>query len=254
MAAEGGFLSSPRRRRRLAWGTGIVSFAGGVVAVALLWPDVERAPETMSTEPAVVITEPANVPLTKEARAATIDVANVFLKSAVKRDHPERSWDVVHPALREGYTKASWATGDIPVVPYPVDAAIYRLDYSHPNLVGWKVSVYPPKGSTQQPMTFYMDVTLSGAGEERRWRVSNWSPASMLSTASGGPAAAQGSGQFSIDRPVGDDLESRVNPAWLLLAFVPLAFVMLVVGAKGVRDWRRTAAVERSYRSTSKPS
>ena len=31
-------------------------------------------------------------------------------------------------------------------------------------------------------------------------------------------------------------------------------FVVLVVGGKGVRDWRRTAAVERSYRSTSKPS
>ena len=254
MAAESGFLSSPRRRRRLAWGSGIVSFVGGLVAVALLWPDVERPPETMSTEPAVVITEPANVPLTKEARAATIGVANVFLKTAVKRDHPERSWEVVHPALREGYTKASWATGDIPVIPYPVDAAIYRLDYSHPNLVGWKVSVYPPKGSTQQPMTFYMDVTFSGAGGERRWRVSNWSPASMLSTASGGGAAAQGSGAFAIDRPAGDDLESRINPAWLLLAFVPLGFVVLVVGAKGVRDWRRTAAVERSYRSTSKPS
>lgn len=255
MAASGGFLSSPRRRRRLAWGSGIVSFVGGLAAVALLWPDVERSPETMSTEPAVVVTTPRNVVLTKEARAATIDAANVFLKTAVKRDHPERAWEVVHPTLREGYTKASWATGDIPVVPYPVDAAIYRLDFSHPNLVGWKVSVYPPKGSTQQPMTFYMDVTLSGSGEARRWRVSNWSPASMLSSASGGSASGQqGSNSFAIDRQVGDDLESRVNPLWLLLAFVPLALVVLVVGGKGVRDWRRTAAVERDYRSTSNPS
>ena len=107
MAASGGFLSSPRRRRRLAWGSGIVSFVGGVVAVALLWPDVERTPETMSNEPAVVVTTPRNVVLTKEARAATIDAANVFLETAVKRDHPERAWDVVHPTLREGYTKAS---------------------------------------------------------------------------------------------------------------------------------------------------
>jgi hypothetical protein len=255
VAASGGFLSSPRRRRRLAWGSGIASFLGGLVAVALLWPDVERVPETMSTEPAVVLTSPRDVVLTKDVRAATIDAGNVFLKTAVKRDHPERAWDVVHPALREGYTKASWATGDIPVVPYPVDAAIYRLDYSHPNLVGWKVSVYPPKGSTQQAMTFYMDVTLSGSGGERRWRVSNWSPASMLSTASGGSAAAQqGSSPYAIGRQAGDDLESRVNPLWLLLAFVPLAFVVIVVGAKGVRDWRRTAAVERAYRSTSNPS
>ena len=99
------------------------------------------------------------------------------------------------------------------------------------------------------------DVTLSGSGEERRWRVSNWSPASMLSSASGGPAAGQqGSNSFAIDRQTGADLESRVNPLWLLLAFVPLALVVLVVGGRGVRDWRRTAAVERAYRSTSKPS
>jgi hypothetical protein len=253
MAASGGFLSSPRRRRRLAWGSGVASFLGGLVAVALLWPEVERVPETMSTEPAVILTTPRNVPLTKEARVATIDAADVFLKAAVKRDHPERAWDVVHPTLREGYTKASWASGDIPVVPYPVDAAIYRLDYSHPNLVGWKVSVYPPKGSTQQPMTFYMDVTLSGSGEKRRWRVSNWSPASMLSSASGAPATAQGSNPYAIGRQSGD-VESRIDPLWLLLAFVPLAFVVLVVGAKGVRDWRRTAAVERAYRSNSNPS
>jgi hypothetical protein len=255
VAASGGLLSSPRRRRRLAWVSGVASFLGGLVAVALLWPAVERVPETMSTEPAVVLTTPRNVPLTKDVRAATIEAANVFLHAAVKRDHPERAWEVVHPELREGYTKASWATGDIPVVPYPVDAAIYRLDYSRANLVGWKVSVYPPKGSTQQAMTFYMDVTLSGSGEERRWRVSNWSPASILSSASGGPAAAQqGSNPLAIGRQAGDDLESRVNPLWLLLAFVPLAFVVLVVGAKGVRDWRRTVAVERDYRSTSSPS
>jgi hypothetical protein len=77
----------------------------------------------------------------------------------------------------------------------------------------------------------------------------------MLSSASGGPAAAsQGSNPYAIDRQSGADLESRVNPLWLLLAFVPLAFVVLVVGAKGVRDWRRTAAVERAYRSNSNPS
>ena len=83
----------------------------------------------------------------------------------------------------------------------------------------------------------------------------NWSPASMLSSASGGPAAGQqSSNSFAIDRQTGADLESRVNPLWLLLAFVPLALVVLVVGGRGVRDWRRTAAVERAYRSTSKPS
>ena len=235
-------------------GCGIASFLGGLVAVALLWPDVERVPETMSTEPAVVLTTPKNVVLTKDVRAATIDAANVFLNTAVKRDHPERAWDVVHPTLREGYTKASWATGDIPVVPYPVDAAIYRLDYSHPNLVGWKVSVYPPKGSTQQAMTFYMDVTLSGSGEERRWRVSNWSPASMLSSASGGPAAAQGSTRTpSTGRSVTTSRAASTRSGccsrssrWPSSCSSSARRACATGGG--------TAAVERDYRSTSNPS
>ena len=212
-------------------------------------------PETMSTEPAVVLTTARNVPLTKDVRAATIEVADVFLKTAVKRDHPERAWDVVHPALREGYTKASWATGDIPVVPYPVDAAIYRLDYSHPNTRRLEGQRLPAEGFDaasddllhgRDALGLRRGTALAGqqlvAGEH----------ALVRERRPGG--AQQGSNPYAINRQTGDDLESRINPLWLLLAFVPLAFVVLVVGAKGVRDWRRTAAVERDYRSTSNPS
>jgi hypothetical protein len=247
-----GFLASPRRRRRLAWSGGVLAFLSGLVAFALLYPDVERPPERMSNEPAVLPVSPRNVPLTKEVKAATIETGNTFLHSAVARDHPERSWEIVDPTLREGYTKRSWATGEIPVVPYPVDSAIYRLDFSHPGLVGWKVSVYPRPGSETKPMTFYMDVTLV----EGRWRVSNWSPASLASAAPGGDASeGGGANAFAIGRPQeGDEFESRVSPMWLLLPVALLGLALVAIGGKSVRDWRRAAAVERAYRSNSNPS
>lgn len=256
MEPQTGFLASPRRRRRLAWSGGLLTLVGAVVAFAVLYPDVEREPERISNQPAVVIPTAKNVPLTKEVKQATIATANRFLHAAVARERPVEAWDVVHPSLREGYTKESWATGDIPVVPYPVDSAIYRLDYSHPTLVGWRVSVYPKKGSTTKPMTFYMDVTLSGSGPQRRWRVSNWSPASIVSAAAGG-ADADGANAFAIGRAQSpSDYESRVSPLWLILPFAMLALVLAVVGGKSVRDWRRAAAAERAYRSssTSNPS
>lgn len=34
-----GLLSSPRRRRRLAWGAGAASLVGGIVAVGIVWPN-----------------------------------------------------------------------------------------------------------------------------------------------------------------------------------------------------------------------
>jgi hypothetical protein len=246
-----GFLSSPRRRRRLAWSSGVLAFLAGLVAFAVLYPDVERPPEVMSNEPAVVPVSPRNVPLTKEIKAATIETGNTFLHTAVARDHPERSWEIVHPTLREGYTKRSWATGEIPVVPYPVDSAIYRLDYSHPGLVGWKVSVYPKAGSETEPMTFYMDVTLV----QGRWRVSNWSPASMASAAPGGDSSEGGANAFAIGRAQeSDSFESRVSPVWLLIPVALLGLLLAAIGGKSLRDWRRAAAVERTYRSNSNPS
>lgn len=252
MAPRSGFLASPRRRRRLAWGGGAAAFVAGVATFAVLYPDVQREPEVISTEPAVVLATPRNVPLTKEAKAATIKTGNAFLHFAVARDHPGRSWDLVDPTLREGYTKQSWASGDIPVVPYPVDSAIYRLDYSHPGVVGWKVSVYPPQGSTTKPMTFFMDVTLS----DGRWRVSNWSPASLAAVTPGGPGAGDDSANaFAIGRAqAGDDYESRISPVWLLLPVGLLGLALAAIAARGIRDWRRAAAVERAYRSSSNPS
>lgn len=225
----------------------MLAAVGGLVAFALLYPGVEREPERISNEPAVVPATPKNVPLTKEVKAATIATGNRFLHAAVARERPVEAWDLVHPTLREGTTKRSWASGAIPVVPYPVESAIYRLDYSRQNLVGWKVSVYPKKGADVEPMTFYMDVTLSGAGGERRWRVSNWSPASM-SAASPGGQSFDGSNPLAIGRASQDDYESRVSAAWLLLPVGLLGLVLAAVAGKGILDWRRTVAVERAYR------
>ena len=49
------------------------------------------------------------------------------LSEAVKRKHVDRSFDLVTPNMKSGYTRHAWATQDIPVQPYPLDIAKYKV-------------------------------------------------------------------------------------------------------------------------------
>ena len=241
MPGPGRFLSSPRRRRRLVRLCAVAAVAAALVGLIVLYPEPEPEPETFSREPAQVIETPRDVPLTAATRKQTIAAANTFLRAAVARKDVARSWDVVDPSLREGYTRAEWRTGDIPVVPYPVESAIYRLDFAHEDVVGWKVSVYPKKGSSVRGMLFYMDVKR---GPDARWRVSNWSPAA--SGLSPGQSAG-GDTPYAIGRNVAANAEGRISPVWLLLPFALFGAVALALAGKGVYEWRRTARAVREY-------
>jgi hypothetical protein len=240
-----GLLASPRRRRRLAWTAAVLSLGGGVAALAVLYPEVEREPEVFSNEPAVVITPPKNVPLTPEVRQATLNAAERFIMTAVKRERLGESFDLVHPTLRQGISREAWARGEIPIVPFPVEATRFLFDYSHPDWVGWKVQVFPEQGSQIRAMLFYIDLRR---GPDRRWRVSSWSPGSLSASSASASGASEGGNPFAIGR-AGGDAESRLSPAWLAAPAVLLGFGLLAVGWILLRDWRRTAAAERDWRS-----
>ena len=95
------------------------------VTVVLFWNTAENI-ETFSGGKADIYVAPKPHRLTKVERNALVSVAQRFVESAVARDHPERAYEIVGPALRGGLSKQQWATGDIPVVPYPVGSARWR--------------------------------------------------------------------------------------------------------------------------------
>jgi hypothetical protein len=241
-------LSSPRLRRRLLWaGTGLA--AAGAVALALvLWPRAEEEPVAPPVGTEVVLevsAEAPEVPLTAATRTAVLEVAQRFLTTAVVRERVASSWALTHPDLRYGISRREWAAGDIPVVPYPVDTARWRLGYSQEGIVGLEVYVLPKAGSRVRPMVFDMEVKASGSGPARRWLVSNWAPR----VNPGGPAPPEPSPErLAAERAAQEQAdENTLGAAWLLAPVAAFLCVLALPLVLALRDRRRDRLGERLH-------
>jgi hypothetical protein len=248
-------LSSPRRRRRLAWGSGLVALAAGLVAVGLIWPNTaERVPQAREPGKAKIYRAPKSVTLTKTSRAQALTTAANFVKTAVARRNVDRSWQLVSAGLKAGFTREQWGHGEIPVVPYPVAQARWKLDYSYADAVGLQVLLYPETGSGLRPNVFLMELKPVGDRKHRRWVVDSWTPSGVANPALQAPQAAPGRGGGaavgvqSLDPGVVGNGESRLGAAWLAVPIALFAIVPLVLGIFAVRSWRRSRRAERAYR------
>jgi hypothetical protein len=171
------FLASPRRRRR-------VFFAGAAVAVAapLIYLGIHfSSPGSAgnATGPYVnndgFYQQPKHVPFTPAKRHAVRETLANFISTAVARRRVIESWELAGPALREGLTRKQWASGAIPVTPYPVarhgQGAWDVVQYSYPNKVGLEVLLFPKPGSGYSVATVSTDVVR---GRDGRWRINAW--------------------------------------------------------------------------------
>jgi hypothetical protein len=155
-------------------------FAAAVLAVGsvVLLVTLLREPTPSGPLP------PAPTVTAEERSAADIDpaarrVAGQFILTAVARKNVVKSWDLVHPTMRAGFTKAQWATGEIPVQPYEVssiDEARFRVDHLSKNLIQLDVALLP-KNEKQIAGVFKIGLVAVGTGEGRRWLVDYWGPA-----------------------------------------------------------------------------
>jgi hypothetical protein len=247
-------LSSPRRRKRLAWRGGIVAVAAGLVTVGILWPNTaDQEPEVREPGKAQVYHEPARVKLTSESRAQALATAANFVKTAVARQHVERSWGLASRELRQGYTLDQWKQGAIPVVPYPVATAKWKFDYAYTNALGLQVLVFPRAGSGERPNLFYMELKPVGAPSHRHWVVDSWTPSGVANPALAAPVPSSGGGNNSLgvqslNPGVAGQGQSRLGAIWLLLPIGLLAIVPIVLVLLAIRSWRRSRRAERAYR------
>src|SRR5262249_31162896 len=116
---------SYRRRRRLVALAVVSAVVAGVGAAVLLLPQghkLDNGTPGATTGAGAVHSQP-KPPRQKRLSAADRSLLKttiaLFVSSSVSPHHPERSWAVVEPALRQGLTKQQWSAGNIPVVPYP---------------------------------------------------------------------------------------------------------------------------------------
>jgi hypothetical protein len=164
--------------RTLLWAVGPIVLAIGVIAFLV----AHYSESSGSNKPLPALQESEGAPAAnvvnpklfdKEAR----DVAGQFILTAVARRNTGASWEILDPTYpgREGYTKQTWAKGDIPVIPFPgagsADAR-FNVTYSSPKALTVEVALVPRgKG---QPGVFEIGLRRRGTGNNQHWLVDYW--------------------------------------------------------------------------------
>lgn len=218
----------------------------GSIAFAMIhWSNTGREFEdSFTNRPAQVDAIPKKAPFARARREGALATAKRFLRTAVVRERVEESWDLTAPTLRTGYTRESWATEDIPVQPYPVDAARWRVDYSWEDTVGLKVALFPKHGAKVPAAVFDMELTAYGKGKNRRWLVDSWTPASYV----GIPSAPLGARPAAAADLVPE--EGQLSATWLLLPGAILGLLVLIPILLGLRGWWRGRRAVKRYLSS----
>ncbi len=244
-----GVLASYRWRRRLVWLTATAVFVAGAVTVALKWPNTAPKEPPVSNIPLRVdYSAPKSVRLNVRDKAQVLAVASRFIYTAVARKNIDRSWPLVAPEFRAGFTRKQWDTGTIPVVPYPVKEARWKLQYSDVDGVGYSIALFPTKSSHMRPQVFLIALHQLGAGKKRHWVVDNWQSAPTRGP-QGAATGGNGGGTVleqtrpRVDPTVGNAKESA---AWLLLPIGLLSLIILLPLGIGTVNWYRGHRAERA--------
>lgn len=239
-----GRLASPRFRRRLIKAGLLLAVVAAGAFVSVFYWNTATVVETKPHGRADLYVPPIPVAIAAAERRQVIATAARFLETAVKRDHAEQAYGLVAPSLRSGTTLAHWRDGDIPVVPYPVDAARWKFDYSYADEIGLQVAVFPEAGEAVRPMVFNMSLRATGAGAKRRWLVETWSP-----RGGGGSTARPNRNEgspFRIDVPQGSAATS-LGAEWLFLPAGLIALALVVPAALVVVERVRSRRAQRAY-------
>lgn len=242
-------LASPRfRRRALRVGLLVVAASTAAIVSILFW-NTGTVVETPVTGTSDFATKPPrNVRLSADDRRSVIATARFFVDTAVRREKLDAAYDVVGPGIKQGLSRSEWQTGNIPVVPYPVDVAKWKFDYTYEDEIGLEVLVLPRPGSKLRPMVFSLLMRKAGAGNGA-WLVDSWSPRSGAPSGTTQSASSSGAPGSAIPLAPADAPTGRVSRVWLLAPLLLISVVLLVpLGAMGVERARMRRA-ERRYES-----
>jgi hypothetical protein len=179
-------LNSPRFQRYLLW-FGVAFLAAGAAVLVFTLVGGSDDKTQVNSDTGQPTQAAKSVPLRNEDGALIKTYAQLdpqirsavatFIGTAVAREHVDRSWNVVAPTLKAGYTPAQWKKADdLPVVPYPgVDTkhVRYSLDHASTNEILVEVGLTGKPGVSTRPVTFQLGLVPGKGG---RWLVGYWMP------------------------------------------------------------------------------
>ncbi|MDQ3065819.1 MAG: hypothetical protein M3R12_01530 [Actinomycetota bacterium] len=218
--------------------------ASGALVSIFYW-NTATVVETPLHGRAQLYVPPIPIEMAPAERREVIATAARFVRTAVRRDHAERAYELVGPNLRAGTAREDWVGGDIPVVPYPVDDARWQFDYSYVDEIGLQVAVFPEAGANVRPMVFDMSLRSFGDGPKRRWLVDSWAPRGG-GGGSARPSRADGS-PFQVDLKTPELASTRLGTGWLLVPAGLIGLALVVPAALIVLERRRSRRAERAF-------
>jgi hypothetical protein len=221
---------------------------GGLVAVGVAWPTAPKEHLAKMTPIHLNYAPPRSVRLTPSERKRALDVVGRFVYTAVARNHVERAWNLVAPGFRAGISRKDWNSGNMPVVPFPVASARWKLLYSDASGVGFSIALFPKRDARQPAEVFVVGLHTLGRASRRHWVIDDWQPAptnvvQMTSGGNGGNGATSMLSQVTPHMSLGTGT-AKESTAWLLLPLGLLSLIVLIpLGIAGV-NWYRCRRAE----------
>jgi hypothetical protein len=219
-------LSSPRRRRRLAWlGAGLVACLAAAAALVLFPSTKGKVDENFSNEPVQRVTVPKQVAVTPERRARVNALFDEFVPAAVERRDPGSAYDLVTPEFRGGAARSVWRRGDLPVYPYDARGKAFHgwtVDTSYPTTMSVQLFLQP-RNPKDGPVAYSVDLKrLHG-----RWLIDSFYPRAAY-----GSVAASTTGQSDEASAAAPPAEKQAHGTvmwFLILGFFGLVVLLPVV-------------------------
>jgi hypothetical protein len=166
-------------RKALPWLIGIAVVAAAIVGfIVVFGTNTGESTETpLST---VAADDRSQLPGTVKLEPAARRVAKRFIETAVARKNLREAYALVGPQIKQGQSMKEWMTGNIAVVPYPVDSIDYapmKIDYSYANEALIEVALLPTdkaqKEGTRSQLFMAGLKKING-----KWVVDEWTPRS----------------------------------------------------------------------------
>jgi hypothetical protein len=161
-------------RKALPWVVAVV-VVGAAIAAGIIWSNTGKSTATpLTNQPALDVSK---VPATVKLAPGAQTVARRFIQTAVARKNLPEAYGLVTQAVKQGQSLKSWNTGNIAVVPYPVDDIKYapmKIDFSYANEAQIQVALLPKAGAKIKSQLFIMALVRRNG----KWLVNSWVPKS----------------------------------------------------------------------------
>jgi hypothetical protein len=179
----------PGWQKALPWVVAVV-VVGAAIAAGIIWSNTGKSTATpLTNQPALDVSK---VPATVKLEPGAQQVARRFIQTAVARKNLPEAYGLVTNQLKQGQSRKSWNTGNIAVIPYPVDAIKYapmKIDFSYATEAQIQVALLPKAGTGVKPQLFLMDLVKRNG----KWLVNSWVPKSSPMVPNG--SSNNGAGQ-----------------------------------------------------------